>query len=337
MEMLGPARMTVVGGVPIAWTEMGVGAPVVLLHGLGDSHRTWRRAAPRLAERFRVLMPDLPGHGRSGRPDAEYTLEWYARTLLGWLDAVGVERTHLCGHSFGGGVAQWMVLEGRPRVERLVLVAPGGLGREVSLGLRLAAFPVVAPLVAQPFMGIGTHLMMRAASGADHEPHEVAELARLNRAPGTGLAFCRTVAGCIGLLGQRVQTWERIHEVESLPPIALLWGERDPILPIRHGVAAQARLEGAAFARYPEIAHFPHLQDSERFARDVLRFLDPAVSPATPRLVASTTRALARPRGRLARTFARLAAVLRAALLTPRQWRWCSAQVPSLHAAAARR
>lgn len=61
MDTLGTAHQIKVDGTSIAWSEMGAGFPVVLLHGLGDSHRTWRRTAPRLARMFRVLMPDLPG------------------------------------------------------------------------------------------------------------------------------------------------------------------------------------------------------------------------------------------------------------------------------------
>jgi pimeloyl-ACP methyl ester carboxylesterase len=90
METIGRAHETPAKGTSMAWGEMGTGEPLVLLHGMWDSHRTWRRAAPLLAERFRVLMPDLPGHGLSGRPDAPYTLTWYAQTLLAWMDAIGV-------------------------------------------------------------------------------------------------------------------------------------------------------------------------------------------------------------------------------------------------------
>jgi pimeloyl-ACP methyl ester carboxylesterase len=70
MQMIGRAHETTVGDTSIAWGEMGSGEPLVLLHGMLDSHRTWRRSAPLLAERFRVLMPDMPGHGLSARPDA---------------------------------------------------------------------------------------------------------------------------------------------------------------------------------------------------------------------------------------------------------------------------
>src|SRR5258708_26259998 len=123
--MLGPPRRPAALATTLAWPELGAGPPLVLLHGLGDSHRTWRRVASRLAERFRVLLPDLPGHGLSDRPDAPYTLDWYAETMLAWLDAIGVPTTSVVGHSYGGGVAQWMVLAQRDRIERLALVAPG--------------------------------------------------------------------------------------------------------------------------------------------------------------------------------------------------------------------
>src|SRR4051794_6807641 len=90
MDMIGKARVTRANDTSIAWGELGQGEPLILLHGLGDSHRTWRRVAPQLSSRFRLLMPDLPGHGLSGRPDAPYTLEWYAETMARWMDDIGV-------------------------------------------------------------------------------------------------------------------------------------------------------------------------------------------------------------------------------------------------------
>jgi pimeloyl-ACP methyl ester carboxylesterase len=294
MQMIGRAHETAVEGTSIAWGEMGEGEPLVLLHGVWDSHRTWRRAAPLLAERFRVLMPDLPGHGFSGRPDAAYTLTWYAQTISAWMDAIGVTHAHLCGHSYGGGVAQWMLLEDESRIDRLALVASGGLGREVMLGLRLATFPVYGPLIAPAVMRLGTPVMMRlaAATFGHNEPEEIDRFARMTRIPGSARAFRRTVGGVINPLGQYMQTWQRIGEVESLPPVAAFWGKKDPILPFRHGLAARSRIEGATLSIYPRCGHYPHLDSSVRFARELAEFLCDPFRPRARLLPVSIGRAV---------------------------------------------
>ncbi|HEU4533117.1 MAG TPA: alpha/beta fold hydrolase, partial [Polyangiaceae bacterium] len=131
-----------VEGVPLHWLEFGERGgetPVVLLHGLNDSHATWRRIAPALARDRLVLALDLPGHGFSGRPDASYELAWYARIVGRWFESSGLERVDVVGHSFGGGVAQMLLLDHRPRLRRLVLAAPGGLGKDIAFALRLAS------------------------------------------------------------------------------------------------------------------------------------------------------------------------------------------------------
>ena len=279
--MLGRAHHTVTQHAAVAWTERGSGPPLVLLHGLADSHRTWRRVVKLLAPKYRVLMPDLPGHGLSARPDAPYTLTWYADTLAAWMDAIGLERAHFCGHSFGGGVAQWMLLHHRRRVDRLALVAPGGLGTEVTPALRLAALPWLAPLLVSPLFGLSTGLLMRAAQRffACPERDEIARLTWLNSAPRAGLAFHRTVVSCIGLRGQHVQTWDHVRGVEALPPIALFWGTRDSVIPVAHAYRAQARLTGVALHAY-QCGHFPHLESAPRFAADLRGFLEAATQPA---------------------------------------------------------
>jgi pimeloyl-ACP methyl ester carboxylesterase len=147
-------RFATVRGVRVHWAELGEATrrtPLVLLHGLSDCHRTWRQLAPRLALRRRVLMPDLPGHGLSDRPDATYDLDWYALVMEGWLEAAGVARADVVGHSFGGGVAQMMLRRCPERIRRVVLVSSGGLGREVTMALRLASIPrVVEPASLLP-------------------------------------------------------------------------------------------------------------------------------------------------------------------------------------------
>jgi pimeloyl-ACP methyl ester carboxylesterase len=259
-------------GVDLNWTELGQGPPLVLLHGLCDSHRTWKLVAPSLARTRRVLMLDLPGHGLSSRPDASYTLEWHASVVGAWFEALDLHQADLVGHSFGGGIAQWMLLQHRARVRRLALVSAGGLGREVGLALRLASIPYMVEHFGQPFMATGTRLALNAAGGA-FAAADIGELARMNRIPGTARAFSRSVRDVIDWRGQHRHFLDRAHEVTDLPPVALFWGDSDKLIPIQHALEGSALIDGATLTRFPGCGHFPHRQDPERFVRELEAFL----------------------------------------------------------------
>jgi len=259
--------------VDLHWAEAGSGRPLVLLHGLCDSHRTWFTVAPALARSRRVLMLDLAGHGESSRPDASYTLDWHANIVAAWLETLGLDEVDLVGHSFGGGVAQWMLLEHRNRVRRLVLEAAGGLGREVGPSLRWASFPFFVERFGQPFMSLGTTRALNAA-GAAFSDEEIATLAAFNARPGTARAFSRSVRDVINGWGQHRHFLDRAREVPSLPPIAILWGEADPLIPIAHGINAASLLEGVTLTRFPGVGHFPHRQEPARYVQALEAFLD---------------------------------------------------------------
>jgi pimeloyl-ACP methyl ester carboxylesterase len=290
METVGTAREAVVRGVPISWSELGSGPELILVHGLQDSHRTWRRVAPLLASSFRVLMPDLPGHGWSGRPDEAYTLPWYARILDEWMATIGVERAHVCGHSLGAGIVQWMLLAQRERIRRLALVDAGGLGREVGIALRLAAFPVLGrwftPAVLR--MAVPVALSVSPAAFGHMEPEEVRIFLRMSRIPGTSRAFQRSLEAVIDVSGQHQQTMTRAREIESLPPLALFWGERDPIIPVKHGRALVEASSGVTLTVYPGCGHHPHLDAPAAFARDLRAFLSDPDRPAARLLPVGT-------------------------------------------------
>ena len=278
MEMIGKPHETPVLGTTIAWGEMGYGPPLVLLHGLFDSHRTWRRAAPHLAQTYRVLMPDMPGNGYSGRPDAPYTLTWNAQVVAKWMKTIGVEKAHVCGHSYGGGVAQWMVLEQRERIDRLALVAAGGLGRQVAVGMRFAAFPFFGRKLTPYALRYGLPRVLKYLSKTlgHMEPEEQEKFIEMSRIPGTKMAFQRTLEGVINFFGQYMQTDQRANEVEEMPPVALFWGTKDPIIPIRHGQDTVARSENITLTTYKKCGHYPHLEMPERFSGDLVDFFNDA-------------------------------------------------------------
>ena len=283
MDMIGSPHETAVHDTTITWGEMGDGPPLVLLHGIMDSHRTWRRAAPHLAKSFRVLMPDLPGCGYSGRPDAPYTLTWNADIVSQWMKEIGVEHAHIAGHSYGAGVAQWMILEQRERINRLALVSAGGLGRNVAVGMRFAAFPFFGRKLTPLALRYGLPRVLKLASRAlgHMEPEEQKKFIEMNSIPGTEMAFQRTLEGVINFFGQYMQTAQRAGEIEEMPPVALFWGTKDPIIPIKHGHRTMQRSENVTLTSYKNCGHYPHLELPEQFSRDLANFInDPTRLPA---------------------------------------------------------
>jgi pimeloyl-ACP methyl ester carboxylesterase len=271
--------------VDVHWAELGQGPPVVLIHGLSDSLLTWSRVAPLLAHNHRVLMLDLPGHGLSGRPDAGYELAWHAKIVGQWLDGLGIEQADVIGHSYGGGVAQWLLLERRERVRRIGLVAAGGLGRDVSWSLRLAAIPRVVEALGQPFMRIGTEIGLRSL-GATYNAAETAALGWMNSRPGSARALARTVRDVIALSGQRRHFLDRADEVAELPPLHLFWGTRDPVIPIAHATTLLDRVEGASLTTFDGCGHFPHRERPIAFVNAVRALIEPeSATPARVRRV----------------------------------------------------
>jgi pimeloyl-ACP methyl ester carboxylesterase len=289
-------RYADVDGVRLHWAELGEGTrhpPLVLLHGLTDSYLSWRPVAAELARDRLVLMPDLPGCGLSGRPNVSYKLEWQAHMIARWLELRGLATVDFVGHSYGGGVAQMLLLVCPQRIRRLVLVAPGGLGRGVGFWLKLATFPKAVECWGQPFMAFGTR---RALGGGRHPSarEDMAALSIMNSERGTARAFSRMVRDVIDWRGQTRYFLQRAMEIRAFPPIAVFWGERDSLIPASHGRAFVEVMAGAVFRPFPGCGHYLHQEDSKEFVEATLAFLDdPHVPPA--RLLASSKA----PRSRL--------------------------------------
>jgi len=109
--------------IEVAWFEVGRGEPLILIHGLADDHRAWRRALPALVLRHRVLMYDLRGHGGTSLGRPEDTLAQLGADLASLMDATGVDGAHVAGFSLGGTIAMRMAIDHPARVRGLVLVA----------------------------------------------------------------------------------------------------------------------------------------------------------------------------------------------------------------------
>jgi len=254
-----------VGGVNLHWVEVGqpnANPPLVLLHGLNDCYSTWKHITAELAQDRWVLIPDLPGHGYSGRPDASYELQWHASIIAQWLEMLDIQQADCAGHSFGGGVGQMLLRECRHRIRRLALLSTGGLGREVTFGLRLASIPWIIEKLGQPFMARGSLMALRHIGRSLRKDH-ITELSEINSQKGSARAFARTVADVINWRGQTRTFFQHAHEITELPPIGLFWGDLDRVIPIAHARELIEAVDGIVLKVFEGCGHFPHHERPE--------------------------------------------------------------------------
>jgi pimeloyl-ACP methyl ester carboxylesterase len=251
---------------------------VVLLHGIAGTSATWDAVIPRLAEHYDVLAPDLLGHGESAKPHGDYSLGAYANVVRDLLEALEIGRATIVGHSLGGGIAMQFAYQFIERCERLVLVSSGGLGREVHPLLRAATLPgaeaVLPWLSTAGSRGVGAlvHALrllgVRASADLDETWRSFVSLEE----PAARRAFIQTVRGVMDHGGQRVSANERLYLAEGLPTL-IVWGEKDPLIPVRHAREAHERMAGSRLEIFPDAGHFPYRDDPERFVSVLVDFI----------------------------------------------------------------
>jgi len=277
----------------------GSGPTVLLVHGITNSSRSWEPVTQRLAGTYRVLAPDLPGHGESDRHQGDHSLGANASVLRDLLLVTGAGPATLVGHSLGGGIVLQMAYQFPEIVERLVLVSSGGLGRDVGLLLRAATLPG-----AERVIGLGASApVTRAGALAGFV------LGRLGVRPGPDIAevlagiaslgdrrrreaFVRTIRTVVSPRGQRVNANDRLYLSEGIPSL-IAWGARDPIIPAHHGRAAADAMPDSRFELFDDAGHFPQLSDPDRFATLLAEFIA-TTEPATLDLDALRERIIAR-------------------------------------------
>jgi pimeloyl-ACP methyl ester carboxylesterase len=268
-----------------AFVRAGSGPAVLLLHGLGCDHTTWESVIETLARRYTVIAPDLLGHGQSDKPRADYTLGGFANGMRDLLTVLGIDKVTVIGHSFGGGVAMQFAYQFPERTERLMLVASGGLGPEVSPAIRAISTPgfhQVMSVLTLPGIRHAGKAGLRALSATGlsltRDLDEVAEIYDTFRDRQARHAVRHVVRAVVDWQGQIVTMADRAYLTEAMP-MWVVWGRNDRVIPVRHANAAAQLAPNARVEVIPDSGHFPHKDHPQRFARivnDFIRTTEPA-------------------------------------------------------------
>jgi 4,5:9,10-diseco-3-hydroxy-5,9,17-trioxoandrosta-1(10),2-diene-4-oate hydrolase len=278
IQTMFPDRYIEVNGIRARYRQAGQdGPPVVLIHGLGASAEIWSANIGALASRYRVHVPDLPGFGRTEKPEwMGYSPGAYSRFLLDFMTALGIGRASLVGHSLGGGVVLRTILDDPGRVDRLILVSSAGIGREVSLPLRIASLPFFNRIFFKPPLPVFTRFLHRLV----YDPAAITgEFARqyyeMFFQPASVRAFTSILRNIATLRGARPGILEPIREGLGTitAPTLILWGCQDRILPVTQALDAAGSIPGARLHVFERCGHMPNIEYPGEFNRLVLEFL----------------------------------------------------------------
>lgn len=255
-----------VGDVKLAYAESGTGSPVVWLHGSGPGATGMSNFGANLSafEDYRNIVVDLPGWGRSTRPETDEPLIFHAADrVLRAMTALGIERAHLVGNSYGGGVAMRVAMTHPDRVDRLVLMAPGG----------------VLPADAPPWP-IGLERLLGYMAAAKPSREDMAQFVRL-------MVYDETLA-TNELIDERYESSLRAHPELPIPPnfgdltpdlarvaapTLLVWGREDQTVPLTWATKILQGIPDAELRVLPNCRHWVQYERAPEFNHIVREFL----------------------------------------------------------------
>lgn len=254
----------------LAYTRMGSGPPLVLLHGVGHRRQAWDAVLDRLTPHRDVIAVDLPGHGESppldtaGRP---VTLA-LAEAMIGFLDQLGLDRPHVAGNSLGGRLALEAGALGRAAT--VTALSPAGFWRsDRELGYAKAVFRTMEALGSRlepvaPRLAGSTAGRAALYAAVVHRPSRMSPeqaLGDMHAFMAASPALHAILAGASPFEGQ----------IPAGVPVTIAWGSHDRLLPRRQALVARARLPQARFVRLAGCGHAPMTDDPALVASILLR------------------------------------------------------------------
>jgi non-heme chloroperoxidase len=256
------ATVRLSSGPHIHYAEQGdvTGDPILFLHGWPDSWFTFSRMLPFLADRLHVFVPDQRGFGDSDRPNGPYGIPEFAADVVAFLDAVGVDRATLVGHSFGSFVARRVAFTNPERVGRLILIGTGVSAatpavRAAQADLQGLQAPI-PPTFAREFQASTAYVPLPDAFFERIVRESLKLPARLWRE-----VLDRLVA---------YDDWQQLPLISA--PTLLIWGEHDVLFSREHQERLLAVIRGASLLNYAETGHCPNWERPEQVASDLQAF-----------------------------------------------------------------
>ncbi|MEV7524518.1 4,5:9,10-diseco-3-hydroxy-5,9,17-trioxoandrosta-1(10),2-diene-4-oate hydrolase [Streptomyces sp. NPDC091371] len=267
------SRTAKAGGLNLHYHEAGPveGPVVILLHGGGPGASAWSnfgRNLPHFAERFRTLLVDQPCYGKSDKPELDKDFfSFAADAMAALMDELGIEKAHFIGNSLGGGTATRMALDHPDKVDKLLLMGPGGISLNLfsadpTEGIkRLFEFAGSAEPTREQMRAFLTTLVYDPAIVTDELVEE-----RYAQAtdPESALGNARMGAS-FAKWPQDTMLWREAHRITR--PVLLTWGREDRVNPVDGAFVALKAIPDARLHVFPRCGHWAQTEAAAEFNR----------------------------------------------------------------------
>lgn len=254
-------KQTVINELGVNYKVAGNGDDVLILHGWGGSSDSWIAVQESLAEKgYRVLVPDLPGFGKSKTPDTIWGVDDYAAWVGEFLRQFQQKENtfFLIGHSFGGRLAVRYAVENPEKIKKLLLVASAGIKPKPEIKTMMISWAarignaLLAPKIFRRFRDSARNLFYVFLRHKDYVKAE-------------------------GTMRQVIVKVINEDLSEDLTKIAaktlLVWGDSDKLVPLKYGRIFKERIKDSELVVLQKIGHSPHLEAPEKFSEIILQFL----------------------------------------------------------------
>jgi pimeloyl-ACP methyl ester carboxylesterase len=259
-------------GVKIHYVEAGSGPVVILLHGLGGNSTNWVFNTSALAQKFRVIVPDQVGFGRSDKPLINYHVGTYVDFLDKFLEELKIEKASLVGNSMGGWVAASYALLHPEKVERLVLVDAAGFAPPADFDVRLLS--KLNPSTRQDMKQLAQLVFYNKTLFTTDAAIDLMLRQRITAGDGyTIQSLNESIARREDMLDNRLTGIKQ--------PTLIIWGRADGLTPLaEYGERFKREISGSQLLVFDECGHVPQVEKAAEFNAAVLKFLSASGAPS---------------------------------------------------------
>lgn len=259
-------------GIQIYYEIHGAGEPLVLISGIGYSLWQWHKMVPYLAEHVQVITFDNRGAGQTDKPTGPYSAQMLAADTAGLLDALGIEKAVIMGHSMGGFIAQAMALDFPEKIGRLILCSTN-FGGPHHIPITPEAIAVLSDTTSDPLTRFTNGLKVSTAPyWADNNPVVVKEWIEWRVAnPMDVAAYQAQMAIGLGLIPEEAAFEKKLSRISV--PTLILFGEHDKVVPPENAELIQKQIRGSQVAIIPDAGHFFPIEAPEAASQIVIDFI----------------------------------------------------------------